>query len=194
MASKKRRRSEPAPGWAWMLFGLSIGLAVALVVYLKTGGQYLPNPAGPVAAQVEAPAAGTAARSQPRPEPADLPEEAPSQVPDDETGGTELSFYTDLGESEVVVREGEFDFASLSDPPQAVMIQAGSFPAIQRADLRRSELALIGIESAIDPAVVGGVTYYRVNVGPLSERGEINRILRRLREKGIENFLRAVTD
>ena len=31
----KPRRKESAPGWAWMLFGLSIGLCVALFVWLK---------------------------------------------------------------------------------------------------------------------------------------------------------------
>ena len=42
MASRKRGSKGEAPRWAWMLFGLSIGLAVALVVYLVSG-----DPASP---------------------------------------------------------------------------------------------------------------------------------------------------
>ena len=36
MASTRRKQREQLPGWAWMLFGLSIGLSFALFVYLQS--------------------------------------------------------------------------------------------------------------------------------------------------------------
>ena len=44
MAKRKKRRSSRAkkqqeyPGWAWMLFGLAIGLSVAFAIYVKDRG------------------------------------------------------------------------------------------------------------------------------------------------------------
>ena len=190
MAAKRRKKSESAPGWAWMLFGLSIGLGVALVVYLKSG---LPPP--------EPGMALTAARSVPEPPPAepeagDTSESQPTADESDTAAQQTLNFYTELRDLEVVVPDGEFDFDAGSRALGNVVIQAGSFPEVRRADARKAELALLGIESEIEPAVVGNERFYRVIIGPLGqdERGRINRILRQLNEREIESFARVVTD
>ena len=51
MAKRKKRRSTRAqkkqdyPGWAWMIFGLAIGLSVAFAVYVKDRGPASIEPA-----------------------------------------------------------------------------------------------------------------------------------------------------
>jgi cell division protein FtsN len=193
MASKKRKRAEPAPGWAWMLFGLSIGLAVALFVYLKNGPLEIPDLPRQTAALTDS-------TNPPVPEPA-VPEPQPPAPAEDssaetvvETDETQLSFYNDLPESTVDVNESEFDFASELRSPQDVIIQAGSFPSTEGADSRRASLAFLGFESSIEQATVNGKTYHRVIIGPLSDPGEVNRTLRRLRSERIETVLRVATN
>lgn len=198
MTSRRKKQRESAPGWAWMLFGLSIGLAVALAVYLHSG---VPGPREFVQARVsEAPVATRAAEpvADPAGESSDpIPaEEEPTGNPAvDESSRTELGFYTDLVDSEVVVSDDEFDFDFGSeDGPRPILLQAGSFPALEQANARRADLALIGIESSIERAIVDRDVYFRVNVGPLSERGEINRTMRQLRQHGIEYFRKDIDD
>jgi cell division protein FtsN len=208
MAGKKRRKkAEAAPGWAWMLFGLSIGLAVALVVYLKSGQPLIPERGREAVARLVPARSEPAARPAAEPQ-ARLPEPASEPGPDagtsatagagtdsaDQQHGTELSFYDELAASTVEVNEGEFEFATETDTPQDVIIQAGSFPSADGADSRRASLAFLGYESSIERATVNGQTYHRVILGPFSEPGEINRTLRRLRSERIETVLRVVTN
>ena len=182
MASKKRRRTEPAPGWAWMLFGLSIGLSVALIVYLKSDGLRVPGAISESYSLTEPAESTGRSEASPRQQSA----AATNDLPAESTGETELSFYSELRDSEVIVPENEFDFDTGSETPQKTTIQAGSFPTIEGADRQKASIALLGIESQIERAPVNQRIYYRVMIGPLSERGEINRIRRRLRDEGID--------
>ena len=34
-ASRAKKKNQDFPGWLWMLFGLAIGLSVALAVYMR---------------------------------------------------------------------------------------------------------------------------------------------------------------
>jgi cell division protein FtsN len=176
MASKKRRRNEQAPGWAWMLFGLSIGLTVALVVYLKSGGPGLPAPRpAAVTAPVE--------RSTPDAEAAPPPVARIAAPPADETADeTDLEFYEKLRAVEIVVPDAP------NRTPQEYTIQAGSFRTHEEADRRQATLALLAIESHIDRVIIDNAIWYRVIIGPLNERTEISRILRELRDERIESM------
>jgi len=172
-----------------MLFGLSIGLAVALVVYLQSGPSRVPGLARETATLTE-PADRPIAQPESNPPetiatPADSPE-TPLDQPD-EIG---FSFPYLLEDSVVVVAESEFDFGLGADSAPDVVIQAGSFPTARGADSRRADVALLGFESFIEPAMVQGERFHRVIIGPLSDRGEINRTLRRLQNAEIETVLR----
>ena len=178
-----------------MLFGLGIGLAVALVVYLRNA----PSPVGPrigeavtqsLPAEHEEPAA-TAPSHQTLESAGDGSDAAnEARTSDDDA----FSFFNDLSKSEVVVDENEFDFGSGSDAPRVVFIQAGAFLELDEADARQATLALLGYESHIDTAIVGGKLWFRVLIGPLTERADINRAVRRLRSEGIETALRPVSN
>jgi len=181
-----------------MLFGLSIGLAVALVVYLRSGG---PTGAGVASVTAETsavtqspPESSNPSRESAPPPRSDANTNADAGSRDEAGDGDEpaLSFFDDLSKSEVVVDKNEFDFGN--DGPRVVFIQAGAFRDIEDADARQASLALLGYESHIDTAIVSGDLWFRVLIGPLTERGEINSTVRRLRGGGIETVLRPVSN
>lgn len=176
-----------------MLFGLSIGLAVALFVFLTSGQPLLPERPSATTASVSPSAAVDNERTAAVPQ-AQLPTESIDAETSEQTDSTELSFYDDLAASTVEVNEGEFEFASDTDTPQEVIIQAGSFPSTAGADSRRASLAFLGYESSIEHATVNGQSFHRVILGPFSDPTEINRTLRRLRSERIETVLRVVTN
>jgi cell division protein FtsN len=175
MARRRRRKSrdDDYPGWIWMMFGLSIGLAVAFAIYIndRTPGV----PIRPVAEQ-------------------------PTNVDDNkESAGTELEeppearfdFYNLLPKFEVVIPEQERD-VRVETSPQAVVepgvyvLQAGSFSAFEDADRRRATLALLGIESKIQRVTIDDKTYHRVRIGPIDDLDQLNVLRSRLREAEID--------
>ncbi|MFN2381690.1 MAG: SPOR domain-containing protein, partial [Guyparkeria sp.] len=70
-------------------------------------------------------------------------------------------------------------------PDERFLVQAGSFSKAQDAEARKAELALLGVESRVDPVEVGGQRYHRVILGPLPGK-EITALRRQLEEAGIE--------
>ena len=182
MASRKRRRNEPAPGWAWMLFGLSIGLAVALVVYLTNGGPTIPSaPKSETAAVVKPPAPIPTVVT---PAPAASVTETEAEPAED----ADLEFYELLQQLTVVVPDGDPAARAENRPAEEYTIQAGSFRTYEEADRRQATLALLAIESHIENAIIDNQIWHRVIIGPLSERGEMSRVLRSLRNERIETM------
>jgi len=200
MARKKRRPTEKAPGWVWMLFGLSVGLVVALVVYLKSGAPVQVTPRADTTATISAGTTGTSGaptRQQAQSQTAGSSGAAATDVPDEPAAAAvaaasrddnQFTFFTDLAESEVVVPASDFEARALAPENQEYTIQAGSFLAHEDADRLQARLALLGIESAIERTIVGNKVYFRVIIGPLSDRGEINRTVRRLNAERIESL------
>jgi len=186
MARKKRKSKEAAPGWAWMLVGLSMGLAVALVVYLESGA---PPPAASntvaVTRPVEAGSTGTGAGNGPatasEPPPVSAPEPEPPAATE-----AEYEFYRLLREIEVRVPDAERSQDRADAPPVDYTIQAGAFRTFEEADRLQARLGLLGIESHVERAIVRNEIWQRLIIGPLSDRDEISSILRKLREQRIE--------
>jgi cell division protein FtsN len=182
MARRHRRtRSESTlPGWAWMSFGLTIGLLVAGLVYLADDRDELPRAAMPAVAP--APAAPPA-----RPRPA--PETAPSAA-----DAPRFEFYEMLPSYEVVVPEVESEPRPDTAPraiaePGSYVLQAGSFKAYADADARVAALALLGIEARIQRVTIDSAVFHRVRIGPIEELEELNRIRERLRDARVEVLL-----
>lgn len=161
-----------------MLFGLAVGLSVAVAVYVKD----------------RRPAAATT----PEPEPAsmqsalddnDESRDAPStEKPKEEK---RFTFYDILPNFEVVTPDEE-PAAAAETTPQAIVepgvyvLQAGSFSTHNDADRRRAELALHGIESHIQRVKVNDRNYHRVYIGPTSNLDELNMLRSRLRAAQID--------
>ncbi len=168
-----------------MLFGLSIGLAVAFAVYVNDRDR--------------APARVAAAPSQPTPAPVAAPGGSAADSVDNngeaaaagETSPSRFEFYDMLPKFEVVIPEQEPDVArdvaprAIVDPGEYVL-QAGSFSRFEDADRRRAQLALQGIESTIQRVSIDDRTYHRVRIGPTRDLEKLNQQRARLRQANID--------
>lgn len=183
MAKRRRKRrtgkrQEEYPGWVWMLFGLSIGLSVALAIYMKDR-----EASGSRQARVpdESPVASAVVESGEA--------QAPVTV---EEPDRRFDFYDMLPNFEVIIPEQEPDVRKDLGPQTAVeqpglyVLQAGSFTDYGDADRRRAQLALQGIESHIQRVTIDNRTYHRVRIGPTRNLDELNLMRRRLHDAEID--------
>jgi cell division protein FtsN len=173
----RRKQQEDYPGWMWMVFGLAIGLSVAFAIYVKGRGA---APATTAAARQPASMVEPLAR-----EPA-VAEEEPEEQQE-----PRFSFYDMLPKFEVIIPEQEPDVkrdqsVEAVQQPGVYILQAGSFTTHADADRRRAEIALLGIESRVQPVTIDDRTYHRVRIGPIDDLDELNRIRARLRQANID--------
>jgi len=191
---KKRRRSTRRPASSGtspvvaMLFGLAVGLSVAVAVYVKdrreepAGGPSGVNPAVTEAAPTPASMQGALD---------DNGETAGSSSGPNAEKEKRFTFYDILPNVEVVTPE-ETPEAQADVAPQAVVepglyvLQAGSFSTSTDADRRRAELALHGIESITQRVKVNDRNYHRVYVGPTDDLDELNMLRSRLHAAKID--------
>ena len=184
MAKKRsRRRRTPSkkqdyPGWLWMVFGLAIGLSVALAIYVRDR-----EPTPPPAATRQPASLENAID--------DNGERARAVEPAPEQKESRFTFYDMLPNFEVVIPEQEPDVTADVEPrpvvtPGLYVLQAGSFTRYEDADRRRAELALQGIESTIQRVTIDDSTYHRVRIGPTDDLEELNLLRSRLRAAKID--------
>ena len=204
MAKKKRRRSTrkaaksgTSPVIA-MLFGLAVGLSVAVAVYVKD------RQPGQVAGQSGTP---EPAVTETAPTPASMQDAlddngeatGETQAKDEEEKEKRFTFYDILPNFEVVTPDEE-PATAVGAAPQAVVepdvyvLQAGSFSTNADADRRRAELALHGIESHIQRVKVNERNYHRVYIGPIDDLDELNMMRSRLRAAKIDVFRIRISD
>ncbi len=181
-ASKTHSKSKPssaAPGWAWLVTGLLIGLFVAFLVYLNQGGSVGQRDAPPDTSQdarAVRPAPGKEIPTPPKPR---------------------FDFYTLLPEMEVAVPdEGSGGKARPAQPlakvddPGNYVLQVGSFKNYKDADAFKASLALLGLEAEIQTVTIDGKdTWHRVRIGPIGDLDELNRTRSRLKEHDIDAML-----
>ncbi|MDX1516295.1 MAG: SPOR domain-containing protein [Woeseiaceae bacterium] len=173
---KRAQRREDYPGWAYGLFGLAVGLSVAVAVWLS---DHRPTPASTVAAR--APASMDSA----------LDDNGELRTAAVEPEEKRFEFYDMLPKFEVVVPEEDPEVARDTEPkavvdPGVYVLQAGSFTTYADADRRRAELALQGIQSSIQRVTIDDKTYHRVRIGPTRDLDELNMLRSRLRAAKID--------
>lgn len=182
----KPDRRKATPGWVWLLSGLVLGLAVALLAYkLGTGTPDLPVPA-----QLDLPGeqADEAAAPTPASGKAAKPVDAPPPKP-------RFDFYTILPEMEVVVPEEEIKGRPKGgvpqvDQPGTYYLQAGSFRAFDQADRLKAQLALLGLHAGIETVTVNkNETWHRVRVGPYKNLDDLNRARALLKDNSMTAVL-----
>ena len=167
-----------------MLFGLGLGLLVAIGVYLRPP---------------RAPALPPAARAEKKPEPrerSDKPAPKPARTSTAADDEKRFQFYDILPQFEVVVPRAETRSNGAAPSPAAraapvqqpgrYLLQAGSFSTPGEADRLQANLALRGVESHVQKATVDGNVFYRVQIGPIDELEALNRTRRQLADAGIE--------
>lgn len=163
--SRSAARSKSQSGFA---AGLAVGLAVALLVHL-----YHSRGVPPEQAPVRTPASATALQEEP------------------EDSGPVFDFYEILPDFEVVVPgpsagDDAPAQAPRDVPPGTYYLQAGSFRQFDDADRRKASLALLGLSSDIRKVTVNDRDHYRVQIGPVSDPGQLRRMQQQLSGAGIE--------
>ena len=178
----KRRQPGGFSGWMGLAVGLTLGLAVAGVVYLKDH-------------RLDAPVASTGKiakkkfRNEP-PEPAEAASDEPAKTYD---------FYDRLPKFEVVVPEKDKDVRpDVRSVPETrsgtYVLQAGSYKNFADADRVRAKLALQGIESKVQKVTVDSDTWHRIRIGPISKLDELNRMRQILRKADVDVLVIRVGD
>lgn len=165
-----------------MLFGLAIGLSVALAIHVK----------GRDARVAERPVPGVTAGASQAPQREAVP--APVKIAPaaaEEPAKPRFDFYNMLPSFEVIIPEQEPDVstdtaAKAVIQPGTYVLQAGSFTQHVDADRRRAQLALQGIESTIQRVTIDDKTYHRVRIGPIEDLEQLNVVRSRLRDAGID--------
>lgn len=205
-----RRQSLDQPQsvglWKWMLVTALIISFVVFLVYLRTGSKPIPDqqqisqviPIKPEAVRNAEP------KSEKKPEPVKNIEPKQEKKPElepvkpkaemkaiPEPAAPQFNFYTILPEKEVVVPDYEINTRTREERVGQAkkgnyIMQAGSFKDFKDADGLRAKLALMGIESRVEKAKVGNVTWNRVKMGPYDRMASVSSIRARLRQDGID--------
>jgi cell division protein FtsN len=180
----RRRKSTGFPGWAGLLCGLAVGLAVAGFVYIKDH-----RPDAPLAKS------GKPDRKRTRGEPPD----AESGDSSAEEPAKSYDFYDKLPKFEVLVPEKDKDVRpDTQSVPETrrgtYVLQAGSYKSFADADRVRAQLALQGVESKVQKVSVDNDTWHRIRIGPISKLDELNRLRRILRKADVDVLVIRVGD
>lgn len=174
-----------------MVFGVGLGLLAAFAIFAAF------RPPASTPAAKAAPVRSSAARSAPRSRAAKPQQQASNDA-------DRFDFYEVLPHYRVVVpgakpRHGarpapaQSDGSATAAPDKGnYVLQVGSFRATGDADRMQASLALLGIESEVQPVAVNDQTWHRVRIGPSSDLTKMNAIRRRLDDAQIESVLMRV--
>src|SRR5262245_19444181 len=170
-----------------MLFGLGLGLTVAIGVYLRapSGAR---TPAAPTETSSTA-AAKPAARPAPRVAAAPPERDKPAEH--------RSNFNKTRPQYEVVVPDEKSPATGSARPrpaatPGSYLLQAGSFSAAADADRMKANLALLGFESHVQRVTIDDDVFNRVRIGPIADLDAAQRTQRQLRNAGYDTMLMQV--
>jgi len=186
MAKRKRRKAgrrkndSRLPGWLYMFFGLSVGLAVAAGIYVsdRRDGITITKPKQERAARVE----------------------AAVEEPEEKSGEVEFDFYDMLPNLDIPVFEDSrpatrpTQQSAPVEKPGIYILQAGSFSNLEDAQRHEANIALLGIRAEVRKGDANGRTVYRVYTRPLDTPDKVNRTRKRLNDAGIDTLAKRVSD
>lgn len=176
-ASRKKSAKKPRPGWLTLSYGLVLGVGVMMFI------NYLSSP--------------DEATSSQKSDKTAVPENAVPILLDPgwaevENTAKHYGFYETLPGAKVEIPDSEIKERQAKIAPQAdidYILQAGSFRAFREADSVKAQLALLSIESTVEPVVSKGVEWYRVRIGPFSNARDMNRVRNRVQRNKIETLV-----
>jgi len=175
--------------------GLIIGLAIALAVAF-----YLNKTPIPFLGKSK-PAAGKDAGAEPAKPPAIAGMPQGGAVPKPAGEKPKFDFYRILPGGEETVTDKQLKDAAKASKiqPEATKdvyyIQAGSFQNPADADNQKAKLAILGLESRVEPTTLPDKgTWYRVRLGPYTRLEDLNRVRQRLTQNGFDASLVRLKD
>jgi cell division protein FtsN len=185
----KSKKAKATPGWVWMLAGLSVGLFVAFLVYLKDNPIDMGKEKHTLAPVVEKSHAAETGQKA-----AASKEESSQQEKGSEAQRPRFDFYNLLPEMEVFIPDQEIaaEREKNSNGEQVVYdLQVGSFRQFEDADRLRAKLALMSFESHTQRITITGKyntdqTWHRVRVGPFKSAREMGKVRNRLRDQAMD--------
>ncbi|MGH8506109.1 MAG: SPOR domain-containing protein [Stenotrophobium sp.] len=179
------------PWWLGVVLGLSVGLAIAVIVYVARPAPPLSKQGADSVAGAENDAGGKASASQTH---AALGGKKNAiKLPPKEK--TRFTFYDILPGQEVVVPDSVTAATGKAEPGDdgIYVIQVAAYRAQQDADAQKAKLALIGIESRIEKVTIDNKdTYYRVRVGPEHSLAKAHTLMARLQQNNVQGVLMKV--
>ncbi len=173
--SSRSRKKHEYPGWVWGMWGLAIGLSVAVAVWVSD------RRVQPVVSQATTPESKFDNNG----------ENGATDEVRTAAKANRFDFYTMLPNFEVIIPEEDPEVAADIEPkavevPGTYVLQCGSFTTFEDADRRRAHLALQGIASVIQRVTIDDKTYHRVRIGPIDDLNELNMLRSRLRAAKID--------
>jgi len=173
----KKKQHKPAVSRFVMVFTLLV--SIAFVVGLLMLSQ---QPDDTKASQVvaEKPTAKTTSSK------------AAKKAPSAPENTDSFDFYTLLPDSQVTPSKVEAYLSTPKDPNKKTntLLQAGSFRRLADADRLRARLILLNMPSVVAEKTTsdGGSVWYRVRIGPFSNRSTLNKAEDILAQQGIESI------
>lgn len=173
---KKTTQQHTVVWWKWLLIALLIAFFVIFLVLLKSSSPETET-------QKSQPIISKQLKAKNTPKHQDKTRAEPR-----------YDFYTILPETEIVVPDHEIYTRRREEhigkrKASTYTVQAGSFRHFKEADKLRAKLALIGIESRVEKATVGGVIWNRVKMGPFKSSSQIAILKKRLKSNGIDTIV-----
>jgi cell division protein FtsN len=201
---------QPIPGWVWMAIGLTVGAFIVFLMKLEPGGDDIKR------VRADAKAAKIAEANKTPPSPTApikpkydfytlLPESeviVPNEAVPEKTPSPVVAPTVPVSPEQAAKIDTARAQAALSGltppPPPPVakpapvttfFLQAGSFRKQADADKVRAQIILLGQASTVESGTVKDETWYRVLVGPFSNREQLTTAQKQLAGGGFSNLL-----
>ncbi|MCI8208315.1 cell division protein [Pseudomonas sp. S25] len=198
---------KPIPGWLWLAIGLSVGAFVVFLMKLEPGGDDIKR------VRADAKAAKIAEANKTPPSPTApvkpkydfytlLPESeviVPNEAVPEKTPPPVVAPVTPEQAAKIDTARAQAALSGLTPPPAPPVakpaavtqffLQAGSFRKKEDADKVRAQIILLGQSAAVESGTVKDETWYRVLVGPFSNREQLTVAQKQLASGGFSNLL-----
>jgi cell division protein FtsN len=200
---------KPIPGWMWLAIGLSVGAFVVFLMKLEPGGEDVKR------VKAEAKAAKIAEANKTPPSPTApvkpkydfytlLPESeviVPNEAVPEKTPPAVAPLVPVSPEqaAKIDTARAQAALSGLTPPPPPPVakpaavtqffLQAGSFRKKEDAEKVRAQIILLGQTASVESGTVKEETWYRVLVGPFSNREQLTIAQKQLAGGGFSNLL-----
>lgn len=196
---------QPVPGWVWLACGLAVGAFVVFLMKLEPGRNEVKRSKAEqqrAAAQQPKTPPTTPAPQQPVKPKYDfytLLPESEVIVPPDALPETTPAALTPEAAAKADAARAEAALKGQTPPPPPIVakapvttqffLQAGSFRKQSDADKVRAQIILLGQNVQVESGTVREETWYRVLVGPFSNRAQLAAAQKQLAGSGFGNLL-----